>query len=91
MLTERIGAIWSTVLGIQTPNAEGNFFELGGQSLMALQIASRIGEQFGVEISLTDIFEHPTLGGLSARVHQRMLDRIATLSEDRVQEMLAQG
>ena len=89
VLAERIGGIWSNVLGMPEVQRSDNFFELGGQSLMALQIMLRVGEQFAVELNLTDIFEHPTLAQFSALVHQRMVESIAAIPAERVQEMLA--
>jgi acyl transferase domain-containing protein len=89
LLVERIGAIWSAVLGVPVPHGEDNFFELGGQSLMALQIVSRCGEQFGISIALTDVFDQPTLGGFAAFLHQRMIERVAAMPDDEVRQRLA--
>jgi hypothetical protein len=89
MLVERIGAIWSAVLGVTTPKAEDDFFELGGQSLMALQIVSRCGEQFGISIALPDVFDQPSLGGFAAFVHRRMVQRVMAMPDDEVRQRLA--
>lgn len=89
ILVTRIRTIWSAVLGVQTLRATDNFFELGGQSLLALQIVSRVGEQFGIEMNLTDVFENPTLERFGAIVHRRMVEHIASMPEQRVHELLA--
>jgi acyl transferase domain-containing protein/acyl carrier protein len=90
VLAERIGGMWSNVLGVPEVRPSDNFFELGGQSLMALQIVLRVGEQFAVELNLTEVFERPTLAEFSALVHQRMVESIEALPKERVQELLAE-
>ena len=65
--TERkIAALWSEVLGVEVGDIHANFFDLGGQSLLAAQLASRMQEAFGFELSLRDLFTHPTVAGLAA-------------------------
>jgi acyl carrier protein len=44
---------------------EDNFFILGGDSLHMTRIASRLRRQFGVEISMEDFFEEPTVAGIA--------------------------
>ncbi len=60
--------IWSQVLGVDRIGAHDNFFELGGHSLRATQVISRARETFRVELPLRDLFESPTVAGLSERV-----------------------
>lgn len=91
LLAERVGAVWSAVLGVPPPQPQDNFFELGGQSLMALQIVSRCGEQFGVALGLTDVFDHPTLAAFAALIHRRIGERVAAMSDDEVRQRLAAG
>ena len=47
-----------------------NFFELGGHSLLATQFASRVREEFKVELPLRVLFEHPTIAELALEVEQ---------------------
>jgi amino acid adenylation domain-containing protein/non-ribosomal peptide synthase protein (TIGR01720 family) len=56
--------IWTEVLGIEA-NVNHNFFEIGGDSIMSLQIVSRAREA-GLDISPRDVFEAQTLGRLAA-------------------------
>ena len=57
--------IWAEVLGIDHVGIYDNFFELGGTSLIATQIASRVEDFFQVELSLSILFETPTVANLA--------------------------
>jgi len=64
--TERtLAAIWSELLHVQDIGVNDDFFDLGGQSLMAIRTVARIRDTFAVDISLRNVFEQPTLGGLA--------------------------
>ncbi|OAD22899.1 cyanopeptolin synthetase [Candidatus Thiomargarita nelsonii] len=62
---ELLAGIWANVLGIKEVSIHDNFFELGGHSLLATQVISRVGETFSVELPLRQLFESPTIAGLS--------------------------
>ncbi|HEV7669532.1 MAG TPA: amino acid adenylation domain-containing protein, partial [Thermoanaerobaculia bacterium] len=69
---ELVAAIWGDVLGIEGLQLESNFFELGGHSLLATRVVSRLRSAFGVDLPLRELFESPTVGGLSARVDRAL-------------------
>ncbi len=68
---ERIAAVWQRLLGIDRIGVEDDFFALGGDSLMAMQLMARVREAFGVEIPMAALFEQPTVEGLAVAVAQR--------------------
>jgi len=65
---EALAAIWSEVLGIERVGATADFFDLGGHSLLGVQVTSRIRGVFGIELPLRALFEDPTLEALAARI-----------------------
>ena len=60
-----LAAIWSEVLGVKDVGALDNFFELGGDSIRSISILSR-AQQNGLILSLSQMFEHPTVAGMAA-------------------------
>lgn len=64
-LEEAIAAIWKVVLGIDRVGVKDNFFDLGGHSLRATQVISRMKKELGIELPLRVIFEDPTIEGLA--------------------------
>ncbi|AMW08783.1 hypothetical protein A4E84_04265 [Streptomyces qaidamensis] len=65
---ELLADVWAEILGVERVGVEGNFFDLGGHSLVATQAVSRIREVFGVKIPLSALFNEPTLRGFAAVV-----------------------
>ncbi len=63
--------IWEEVLGIEQVGIEDNFYELGGHSLMAMQVILRIANRMQVEVKLTDLFNAPTIKQLSSIIDNR--------------------
>ena len=60
---QALAEIWQEILGAAQVSVHDNFFDLGGHSLRAMTLVSRIHQQFEVEVSLRDVFGHPTLEG----------------------------
>jgi acyl carrier protein len=65
---EAVAGIWSEVLGVDRVGAHDNFFDLGGHSLKATQVVSRIRDAFQVGTPLRQLFETPTVAGLAESI-----------------------
>ena len=63
---ELIAGVLQEVLGVERIGVEDNFFDLGGHSLSATQVVSRLGQVLGVEPTLQQLFEAPTAARLAA-------------------------
>jgi amino acid adenylation domain-containing protein len=67
---ETLAGIWSEVLGLERVGVEDSFFDLGGHSLLGVQVISRISEAFGIELPLRQIFAEPTVAALAQTVER---------------------
>ena len=63
-----LAAIWSEILRLEDVGTQDNFFNLGGHSLMAIRMISRIRSEFHVNLTLPAIFKHQTLEALAGQI-----------------------
>ncbi|WP_329791143.1 non-ribosomal peptide synthetase [Lentzea sp. DG1S-22] len=63
-----IAQVWAEVLGRDAVNADDDFFALGGHSLVALRVVSRVKKTFGLKMSPRDVYRHPRLTDLARHV-----------------------
>ncbi|MBV9792208.1 MAG: SDR family oxidoreductase [Chloroflexi bacterium] len=81
---ERIAEIWQELLGIDEVGIHDNFFQLGGASLLGIQLISRLRQDFQVNLPLRALFEMPTIAELALLVEDALLAEIEALDDDAV-------
>jgi amino acid adenylation domain-containing protein len=77
---EMLAAVWENVLGVAQVGQHDNFFDLGGDSLLATRVMTQVVEQLDAEVPLRLLFEHPTVAEMS----RALVDELT--SEDLVKE-----
>ncbi|WP_343745933.1 non-ribosomal peptide synthase/polyketide synthase [Chitinophaga sp.] len=66
-----LAAIWQKLLEVEQIGLHDDFFALGGHSLLAIRLISAIRKQLQLEVTIGDVFDHPTIGGLATLLESR--------------------
>ena len=68
----KLGEFWKSLLDVETVAKTDDFFEAGGNSLMAISLTAYINEEFTIELELTDVFENPVFQNLANLILSKM-------------------
>ncbi len=82
-IERQIAAIWAELLGLSNVGISDNFFDLGGHSLLVVQVQRRLKEDMGCEIAVTDMFRYATIQSLAAHIAGVATDRTVEKGLDR--------
>jgi acyl transferase domain-containing protein/acyl carrier protein len=69
-IQSRLARIWQSLLGLRDVGIHDDFFDLGGDSLLAIRLLSRCREEFQVDQTLAGLLDCPTIDRLSRRIEQ---------------------
>ena len=84
---ESVSDIWKEVLSLETVSVSENFFNLGGHSLAAIQVNSRIQQLFNIDVPSKILFEFVTIETLATAVINLLEEQ---LGEDNIDDLLAE-
>jgi|GEM_PF-6793823 len=73
-----LAGIWCEQLGVEAVRPSDNFFDLGGNSLMAVHFRAQIQERLQVDLTVHALLEHPTFSALLERVQQQVHEAART-------------
>ncbi len=65
---KKLLTIWKNLLGIEKISTTDNFFEIGGHSLLAIQLLGKISAEFDVELEMVQLFQEQTIVSLSSEI-----------------------
>jgi acyl carrier protein len=70
-LEQQIAQIWKDTLKIPAVGVNDNFFDLGGHSLLLMQLHSRLVDALGRTFPMLDLLSHPTVAALAAHLGRK--------------------
>jgi amino acid adenylation domain-containing protein len=82
-----LARIWSEVLGCAQVGIHDNFFDLGGNSLLATRMTARVMQTFRLELPLKVVFESPTVAALGTMIMQ---EQLRTLGAEEITSLIAE-
>jgi hypothetical protein len=83
-----IAESWARLLKVDRVGALDNFFEIGGNSLIATQMVSRLRVMFQTDIRVEVVFDHPTVRELARIVEEQIMAEVERMSEGEALEAL---
>ena len=97
---ERLARVWEKVLSLDHVGIHDNFFHLGGHSLAATRLISRVIQEFHLELPIKALFESPTVAAMSTVILQheanqagagdleRILNDVEAMSDEEAERVL---
>ena len=70
-IEQKIADIWQELLGIKQVGIYDNFLVLGGDSLIAVQVLSRLRNTFSIKLTVANLFESPTIIEIAAKLEKK--------------------
>jgi nonribosomal peptide synthetase protein BlmX len=77
---ELVVAVWSRILGVPRVGRNDDFFELGGESLRAMNVTNGVNAAMGLELSVRALFDNPALRSFAAVVDDARDAALSSLS-----------
>jgi len=87
-LEKQIANIWIDLLGLKEIGVNDNFFEVGGDSLLATQTIARLKELYTINLPIDELLEEPTIRNIAKMVEIKLIDEIDQLSSEEIEKML---
>ena len=91
-LERQIAAIWCDALGVTRVGLEERFFDIGGHSLLMVEVHDQIRDKTGHQVALLDLFQYPTVRSLARHLSQNLLQKtggMAALNRGKLRQELA--
>ncbi len=83
--------IWQEVLQLERVGIHDNFFNIGGHSLPAIRVTSRIRALFDIDFPLERLFTNPTIAQLAEAIEEHLLDSLDALTDAELQALLEES
>jgi acyl carrier protein len=68
---DEVSRIWAAVIGIPEADCETNFFDLGGHSLLLMELVAQLNRQLGIGADILTLMEYPTVSKFTSYWNSR--------------------
>jgi acyl carrier protein len=82
-MEEVVAGVWREVLGVERVGMRDNFFDVGGHSLLMVEVKERLGKEVGREVKLIELFQYPTIDSLVEHLN-RNKDESPSLTQSHI-------
>jgi len=87
LIEEKLAGLWAEVLSLKEVGVHDHFFDLGGHSLTATRVVSRVIKQFQTEVPLQILFQSPTVADMAAVIAEHQAKK---LGDNEIEAILAE-
>jgi acyl carrier protein len=87
---QALAEIWKEVLSVDRISIHDNFFDLGGHSLLGVQLTSRVRKTFNIELSVRQIFEMATIASLARFIEDVLISEVEALTDEETKRRLSE-
>lgn len=87
-IERQLALLWGEMLEVEPVGVRDSFFDLGGTSLAAVRLVERMRRELDVDVSVTRLFEEPTIAGLVASLDRESFERKEPVSGVQDEEVL---
>jgi hypothetical protein len=81
VVEQALAEIWAQVLRAARVGATDDFFALGGHSLLVMRLLAAVEAAFGVPLSIREVFAHPSLEAMAARIERKVTEYVLGLPD----------
>jgi phthiocerol/phenolphthiocerol synthesis type-I polyketide synthase E len=86
-----LAGIWAELFGIGSVGVHDDFFELGGDSLLGVQMNARLRRALAIDLPLRTLFESPTIAQLANACEEVLVAELNELDDDQAAQLLERG
>ncbi|MGH3939867.1 MAG: phosphopantetheine-binding protein [Pseudonocardiaceae bacterium] len=77
-----VAQVWAEVLGVQRVDSNANFFDIGGNSLLLLELISRLNQSLGVDTDVLTLLELPTVAKFTSHRNASEVTTVTDTGEE---------
>lgn len=75
-IIDKVLRVWSTILKIEDIETDMNFFDMGGDSLLMVQLCSELNNEFNLDIQIAQLYQYPTIESISEYLENKLESRV---------------